>query len=101
MAQDLTLVEILGSRHDWPGSALVPKHAVFDGDTVDLRKTIDRMVSSRAYYQRQLAEAFAFKTRYGADYSDFTDRFDDNARTVRELDLAISYLEELAEEAAC
>lgn len=100
MAQELTLAEILSLRPDGSGSAVVLKHAVLDGDTVDLRKTIERMESSRAYYRRELAEAFAFKTRHGADYNDFTDRFDDNARTVRELDLAISYLQELSGKAA-
>jgi hypothetical protein len=32
-----------------------------------------------------------------ADYSDFTDRFDDNARMNRELGQAISCLEEIIE----
>ena len=43
----------------------------------------------------ELNEAFAFKMRSGADYSDFTDRFDDYARMDRELGQAISYLEEI------
>jgi hypothetical protein len=42
-----------------------------------------------------LNEAFAFKMQTGADYSDFTDRFDDHARTDRELGQAISHLEEI------
>ena len=100
MAQQLTLAEILSLRPDWPRYALVEEYAALEGGKVDLDRAIERMKSSRAYFKNELAEAFSFKTQHGADYSDFTDRFDDNARMVRELDLAISYLEDLAEEAA-
>lgn len=58
---------------------------------------IEKMQSSRTYYQKQLNEAFAFKARTRADYSDFTDRFDDNARVNQELGQAISYLEAIIE----
>jgi len=47
-------------------------------------------------YKKQLDEAFAFKMRSGADYSDFN-RYDDNARMNRKLGEAISYLEEIIE----
>ena len=100
MVQELTLAEILSLRPDWPRYALVEKHAALEGGKVDLDRAIERMKSSRAYFKNELAEAFSFKTQHGADYSDFTDRFDDNARMVRELDLAIAYLEELVAEAA-
>jgi hypothetical protein len=100
MAQELTLAEILSLRPDWPRYALVEKHVVVEGGKVDLGRAIERMKSSRIYFKNELAEAFSFKTRHGVDYSDFTDRFDDNVRMVRELDLAISYLEELDAEAA-
>jgi hypothetical protein len=52
--------------------------------------------SSRAYYKKQLNQAFNFKMQTGADYSDFTDRFDDNARMERELGEAIAYLQRIA-----
>jgi hypothetical protein len=100
MTQELTLAEILSLRPDWPRYALVEKHAVFEGGKVDLGKAIERMKSNRAYFKNEQAEALSFKTQHGADYSDFTDRFDDNAWVVRELDLAISYLKELVAEAA-
>jgi hypothetical protein len=44
-----------------------------------------------------LNEAYAFKRNTGADYSDFTDRFDEYARMERELGRAIAYLQELVE----
>jgi len=64
-----------------------------DGGKVDLVKMIDRLQASRAFYRRQLGEAYAFKTQHGADYSDFTDRFDEYARMDRDLGVVISYLE--------
>ena len=100
MAQELTFAEILSLRPDWPRYALVEKYAAQEGGKVDLDRAIERMKSSRAYFKNELAEAFSFKTQHGVDYSDLTDRFDDNARMVRELDLAISYLKELVAEAA-
>jgi hypothetical protein len=84
---------------DWPKHALIEKYCVIEDDKVDLTRTIEKMRSSRAYYRKQLNEAFAFKMQTGADYSDFTDRFDDNARMDRELGQAISYLEKIIEAA--
>ena len=84
---------------DWPKHALIEQYCVIEDGKVDLTRTIERMQSSRAYYKKQLDEAFAFKMQTGADYSDFTDRFDDNARANRELGQAISYLEEIIEAA--
>ena len=66
---------------------------------MDLTKTIKRLESSQAYYRKQLNEAFAFKQQTGADYSDFTDRFDEYARTERELGQAVAYLQEIVETA--
>jgi hypothetical protein len=100
MAHELPLAEILRLRPDWPRYALVGKYVVLEGGKADLGRAIERMESSRTYFKNELAEAYSFKTQHGADYSDFTHRFDDNARMVRELDLAISYLEELVAEAA-
>ena len=100
MAQELILTDILSLRPNWPGSALALKHPILDANTGDLRKTIERMESSRGYYRRELAGASAFQTRHDVDYSDSMDRFDANARKVREWNLAISYLQKLARTAA-
>ena len=39
--------------------------------------------------------AYAFKRNTGADYADFTDRFDEYARMERELGQAVAHLEEI------
>ena len=95
MAQKLSADEIRALGFDWPRYSVIEQYCVAEDSEVDLSRTIERMRSSRSYYKRQLNEAFAFKQRSGADYSDFTDRFDDNARMDRELGVAISYLEEV------
>ena len=95
MAPRLTVGDIRGLGFDWPKYALIEEYCVMEHDQVDLVKTIQKMRSARAYYKRQLDEAFAFKMKTGADYSDFTERFDDYARMHRELGVAISYLEEV------
>jgi hypothetical protein len=91
----LPVHEIQSLGFDWPKYALLEKYCIPEDGKVDLTRTMERLQSSRAYYKRQLDEAFAFKMQTGADYSDFTDRFDDNARMHRELGQAISYLGEI------
>ena len=68
---------------------LVQEYAVIEADQVDLSTTLENLRSSRAFYRRQLNAAYAFKRNTGADYSDFTDRFDEYARMERELGQAI------------
>jgi hypothetical protein len=95
----LSAVEIQGLGFDWPKYALIEEYCVKVEGKVDLTSTMERMRSSQAYYRGQLDEAFAFKMQHGADYSDFTDRFDDNARMHRELGTAIAHVEEIIEAA--
>jgi hypothetical protein len=95
----LSANEIRGLGFDWPRYALIEEYCVMEAGQVDLTRTMERMQSSRAYYKRQLDEAFAFKMRHGADYSEFTDRFDDYSRMHRELNTAIAYVEEIIEAA--
>jgi hypothetical protein len=97
MIPQLSVADIQRLGFDWPKYALVEKYCAVQEGKVDLTATIESMRSSRAYYRKQLNEAFAFKMRTGADYSDFTDRFDDYARMERELGKAIAYLERIAE----
>jgi hypothetical protein len=97
VAPKLSARDIQDLGFDWPKYALIEEYCVMEDGKVDLVRTIERMQSSQAYYRRQLDEAFSFKMQTGADYSDFTDRFDDNARMNRELGQAISYLEEVIE----
>lgn len=82
---------------DWPKYAIIEKYWTIEAGQVDLHQTLEAMQSSRAFYQGQINQAFNFKMQTGADYSDFTDRFDDYARLKRELSAAISYVEEIIE----
>ena len=97
MIPKLSVTDIQGLGFDWPKYALVEKYCVIQAGKVDLATTIENMQSSRAYYRKQLNEAFAFKMQTGADYADFTDRHDDHARMERELGEAIAYLERIVE----
>ena len=99
VVRKLSADDIRNLGFDWPKYALIEEYCVIEDGKVDLTRTIERMQSSRAYYKKQLDEAFAFKMQTGADYSDFTDRFDDNARMNRELGQAIPYLEKIIEAA--
>jgi hypothetical protein len=97
MAPVLSVDEIRKQGYEWPKYALIERYAVLDAGQVDLSATIDSLRSSQAFYQRQLNEAYAFKQSTGADYSDFTDRFDEHARMERELGRAVAYLQEIVE----
>lgn len=96
MAPTLSVTDIRGLGFDWPKYALVEEYCVIQEGEVDLAATIEKLQSSRAYYKKQLNQAFNFKMQTGADYSDFTDRFDDYARMERELGEAIAYLGRIA-----
>lgn len=100
VVQKLSPEEIHRLGFDWPKYALIGEHCVVEAGVIDLTETLARMRSSRSFYRQQLDEAFAFKMRHGADYSDFTDRHDDYARLHRQLGDAIDYLEEIIQAAA-
>ena len=85
---------------DWPKHALVEEYCVVEEGKVDLDRTLAGLQSSRAFCQGQINEAFRFKQQTGADYPDFTDRFDEYTRMDRELGVAIAYLEEVIAAAA-
>ena len=97
MVRRLSADEIRKLGFDWPRLVLIEEYCAGEDSEIDLYKLIERMQSSRARYQKQLNDAYAFKQQTGADYSDFTDRFDDYARATRELSQAIAYLEEIIE----
>jgi len=82
---------------EWPRYAIVDEYAVIEAGRVDLAATLEKLRASRAFYRGQLNEAYAFKQSTGADYSDFTDRFDEYALKERQLREAIAYLEEIVE----
>ena len=95
MVRKLSVDTIQDLGFDWPRYALIKEYCVIEDDKVDLSATQEKMRSSQAFYQKQLNEAFAFKRQTGADYTDFTDRYDDYARMHRELGAAIAYIEKI------
>ncbi len=97
MSLRLSINDIRRLGFEWPKQALIEEYAIIEDGKVDLGKTLDRMQASQAFYKGQLNAAYAFKMQSGADYSDFTDRFDDYARRHRDLGVSIAYLEEIIE----
>jgi hypothetical protein len=95
MTRKLSVQGIRNLAFDWPKYALIEEYQVLEDGEVDLSRTVAKMQSSRSYYRQQLSQAFSFKQQTGADYSDFTDRFDDYARMERELGQAIAFLQEI------
>ncbi len=67
------------------------------GNCVDLAAILEKLLASLAHYQELLNQAFNFKVRTGADYSDFTDRFDEYVRSNRELKASVKYVEQIIE----
>ena len=99
VTQGLSVDEIRSLGLDWPKYTLIEAYCIVEGDKVDLTRSLEAMGSSRAFYKRQIRDAYAFKMQTGADYADFTNRFDDHVRTEHQLGQAISYLEHIIEAA--
>jgi hypothetical protein len=97
MTQKLSAHKLRQMGFEWPKHALIEEYCVEQDGKVDLQGTLERMRSSRSFYAGQIDQAFNFKQQTGADYSDFTDRFDEYARMKRELGVAIAYLEKVIE----
>jgi hypothetical protein len=67
--------------HPWPDDPLVVSATVSDAEgRVDVLTTLAKLRRSLAFYQGQVREAQAFKAATGADYADFTDRFDEHVK---------------------
>jgi hypothetical protein len=97
MTRKLSARELREIGFDWPKHGLIEEHCVMVDGKVDLDKTLEKLQSSRSFYAGQINQAFNFKQQTGADYSDFTERFDEYARMKRELGVAIAYLEKVLE----
>jgi hypothetical protein len=95
MTRKLSVRELQGLGFEWPKHALIEEYCIVEDGKVDLDRTLEKMHSSRSFYAGQINQAFNFKQQTGADYSYFTDRFDEYARMKRELGAAIAYLEEV------
>ncbi len=90
MIQYISVDELRKLGIDWPMNSLIHEHAVLENGQINLKKTVDKLKSKKAYYDGQLRDAFNFKMKYGADYSDFTDRYDEYARMSRQLEESVS-----------
>lgn len=95
MACKITITDIKNLGFEWPRYPLIERYCGMEDGKINLTQTLEKMQSSRTYYKKQLNDAFAFKRQTGADYSDFSDHFDDYARMERELSEAITYIEEI------
>ena len=95
MTCKLTVTDIKNLGFDWPRYPLIEGYFGMEDGKINLTQTLEKMQSSRTYYKKQLNDAFAFKRQTGADYSDFSDQFDDYARMERELGEAITFIEEI------
>jgi hypothetical protein len=91
----LSMEAVRALGFEWPKHALIKQYLIMESGRIDLAQTVERMQSSQAFHRKQINEAYAFKSQTGADYADFTDRFDDIARMERELGQSIAYLEEI------
>ncbi len=100
MTRKLSVEELRGLGFDWPKHPLIAEYCIVADGRVDLDRTLDSMQSSRSFHAIQINQAFSFKQQTGADYSDFTDRFDEYARMKQELGVAIAYLEAVIEAVA-
>ena len=77
---------------EWPKYKLVAQYLEISDGNINLAGMIAKMEQSRSFYRKQLNDAFKFKMHTGADYGEFTNRFDEYARTERLLAEAIRYL---------
>ena len=95
MESTLSVKKIHTLGFEWPKTATIQEYCIVEKGKVNIDKTLDHLRQSRAFYKKQITAAYNFKTRTGADYSDFTDKFDDYVRMERLLGEAIKYLEEI------
>jgi hypothetical protein len=100
MTRKLSVRELGEIGFDWPNHALIGEHGVMVEGKIDLDRTLASMQASHAFYQGQINQAFNFKQQTGADYSDFTERFDEYARMKRALGEAIAYVQEIIDTVA-
>jgi hypothetical protein len=96
----MTVDEIRQLGFEWPKYPIIEEYCFAEENVVDLGGTLEKMRSSRDFYKKQINDAYRFKMQTGADYSDFTNKFDDYVRSERQLRVAIAYLEVIMEAAS-
>lgn len=95
MAYILTKADIILLGFDWPRYPLIEEYCVQENGKINLSKTLEKTRSARAYYQKKLKDAYTFKMQTGADYSDFSNRYDDYASMERKLGEVVTSIEEI------
>lgn len=85
--------EIREMGFEWPKLPVIQEEQILRQGKVDLVATLETLESSHAFYRRQTSDAFNFKSRYAADYSDFTDRYDEYASKLHQYGRAITYIQ--------
>ncbi|GIV96877.1 MAG: hypothetical protein KatS3mg057_1534 [Herpetosiphonaceae bacterium] len=73
----------------WPKYAIIEQRLNSAADPIHLSALKQSLYTDLIYYEQQLQEAYAFKHQIGADYSDFTDRYDEYAERYRQLQQAV------------
>lgn len=91
----LSIEKIMALGFEWPHTTTIQAYAVVENGKVNMDKTLAHLRQSFTFYNNQITAAYNFKTQTGADYSDFTDKFDDYVRMERQLREAIHYMEQI------
>lgn len=95
MTQEYLETELTARGFSLSKFPVIGLNLVQDGGMIDLVKTLENLRLGRDYHQTQINQAHRFKTQTGADYSDFTDQFDEHVRLLGEYDRAIEYIREI------
>jgi len=96
----LTASEIKDLGFDWPRYPLVREYAVIAEDgKKELTETLEALQGHQAYYQQQVNQAYAFKRQTGADYADFTNRFDEFAGKLHQYQQAGKFIRQIMQAA--
>ena len=95
MKHTLSVDKICNMGFEWPKTSAIQEFCVVENGKVNLDKSLDKIRTNCAYYKNQITAAYKFKTQTGADYSDFTDKFDDYVQMERLLGEAVTYLEKI------
>ena len=95
MENTLSVNKIRALGFEWPKTSTIQEYCIIENGKVNFDKSLAHLRQSHSFYKNQITAAFNFKSRTGADYSDFTDKFDDYVRMERLLGEAIKYLEHI------
>jgi hypothetical protein len=96
-----TATQIKQAGFEWPRYEAITANVVRSWGRIDLAQTLANLDKGRAFHQRQIDEAYAFRQMArssgasAADYDDFTDTRDDHFTKLQEHERAIEYINEI------